>query len=155
MDKIKAVVLDIDGVLTDGTFLWSSNGEEFKQFSFADVMGISLGIKAGLIFALISGESGPLVDRFAEKMGITDVHKGCKDKAFALHSFVQKHNIALSEVCFMGDDVNDLKALALAGLSAAPANAHDSVKQKVMLITKSSGGQGAVRELVDLILTNR
>ena len=155
MDKIKAVALDVDGVLTDGTFWWGANGEEYKRFSFADVMGISLGMKAGLIFALISGESSPLVDRFAEKMGITDVHKGCKDKAIALRSFVQKYNIALSEVCFMGDDVNDLPAIALAGFSAAPANAHDSVKEKVMLITKHGGGQGAVRELVDLILTNK
>lgn len=155
MDKIKAVVLDVDGVLTDGTFWWGASGEEYKRFFFADVMGISLGIKAGLIFALISGENSPLVDRFAEKMGITDVHKGCKDKAFALQSFVQKYNIALSEVCFMGDDVNDLNAMALVGLSAAPANAHDSVKEKVMLITKHSGGQGAVRELVDLILTKK
>ncbi|MEI6610051.1 MAG: HAD family hydrolase [Deltaproteobacteria bacterium] len=155
MDKIKAVALDVDGVLTDGTFWWGANGEEYKRFSFADVMGISLGIKAGLIFALISGENSPLVDRFAEKMGITDVHKGCKDKGIALNSFVQKHNIALSEVCFMGDDVNDLSAIALAGFSATPANAHDSVKEKVMLITKHSGGQGAVRELVDFILTNK
>jgi len=155
VDKIKAVALDVDGVLTDGTFWWGANGEEYKRFSFADVMGISLGIKAGLIFALISGENSPLVDRFAEKMGITDVHKGCKDKGIALNSFVQKHNIALSEVCFMGDDVNDLSAIALAGFSATPANAHDSVKEKVMLITKHSGGQGAVRELVDFILTNK
>jgi 3-deoxy-D-manno-octulosonate 8-phosphate phosphatase (KDO 8-P phosphatase) len=155
VDKIKAVALDVDGILTDGTFWWGANGEEYKRFSFADVMGISLGMKAGLIFALISGESSPLVDRFAEKLGITDVHKGCKDKAFALQSFVQKNNIALSEVCFMGDDVNDLPAIALAGFSATPANAHDSVKEKVILITKHSGGQGAVRELVDLILTKK
>jgi 3-deoxy-D-manno-octulosonate 8-phosphate phosphatase (KDO 8-P phosphatase) len=150
--SIKAVVLDVDGVLTDGTFWWGANGEEYKRFSFADVMGISLGIKAGLIFALISGENSPLVDRFAEKMGITDVHKGCKDKAFALHSFVQKYNIALSEVCFMGDDVNDLTAMASAGLSAAPANAQDAVRLKATLVTSHSGGQGAVRELVDHLL---
>lgn len=155
MDKIKAVVLDIDGVLTDGNFYWGSNGEELKKFSFSDVMGVSLGRKAGLIFALISGESNTLIDRFAEKMGIVDIYKGSRDKAAALCSFSKKYDLELSQICFMGDDVNDLKALALAGLSAAPANAHDSVKQKVMLITKSSGGQGAVRELVDLILTNR
>jgi 3-deoxy-D-manno-octulosonate 8-phosphate phosphatase (KDO 8-P phosphatase) len=150
--SIKAVALDVDGVLTDGTFWWGVNGEEYKRFSFADVMGISLGIKAGLLFALISGESSPLVDRFAEKMGITDVHKGCKDKAAALHSFVQKHNLALSEVCFMGDDVNDLQAMASAGLSAAPANAQNAVKLKAALVTTRSGGQGAVRELVDELL---
>ena len=154
MDKIKAVVLDIDGVLTDGNFYWGSNGEELKKFSFSDVMGVSLGQKAGLIFALISGESNTLIDRFAEKMGIVDIYKGSKDKAAALCSFSQKYDLELSQICFMGDDVNDLRALALAGLSVAPANAHDIVKQMVKLITKNSGGQGAVRELVDLILTN-
>jgi 3-deoxy-D-manno-octulosonate 8-phosphate phosphatase (KDO 8-P phosphatase) len=155
VDKIKAVVLDIDGVLTDGDFYWGSNGEELKKFSFSDVMGVSLGRKAGLIFALISGESNTLIDRFAEKMGIVDIYKGSRDKSAALCSFSKKYDLELSQICFMGDDVNDLEALALAGLSVAPANAHDSVKQKVMLITKSSGGQGAVRELVDLILTNK
>ena len=154
MDKIKAVVLDIDGVLTDGNFYWGSNGEELKKFSFFDVIGISLGRKAGLIFALISGENNTLIDRFAEKMGIVDIYKGSKDKAAALCSFSQKYDLELSQICFMGDDVNDLRALALAGLSVAPANAHDIVKQMVKLITKNSGGQGAVRELVDLILTN-
>lgn len=152
VNKIKAVALDVDGVLTDGTFIWGTNGKEYKKFSFADVMGISLGHKAGLIFALISGENSLLVDRFAEKMGIADVYKGCKDKASALRSFVQKHNIALSEVCFMGDDVNDLNAMALVGLSAAPANAQEAVKLKANLVTSHCGGQGAVRELVDHLL---
>jgi len=145
--------LDVDGTLTDGTFIWGTDDKEYKKFSFADVMGISLGSKAGLIFALISGESSPLVDQFAKKMGITDVHKGCKDKASALQIFIQKHNVVLSEVCFMGDDVNDLDAIALAGLSAAPSNAQKVVKLKVDLVTAHCGGQGAVRELIDHILS--
>ena len=152
MNVIKAVGLDVDGVLTDGSFWWGPNGEEFKQFNFADIMGISLGRKAGLIFALISGEASPLVDRFAQKMGITDVHKGCKDKAAALRAFAQKHGMDVSSVCFMGDDVNDLPALELAGLSAAPANAQKTVRQRVNLVTERSGGHGAVRELIDNIL---
>jgi len=154
MNKIKAIALDVDGVLTDGFFYWSVNGEELKKFSFSDVMGVSLGSKAGLIFALISGEDNILIDRFAGKMGIVDIYKGCKDKAAALQSFADKHGLDFSEICFMGDDINDLKALAVAGFSAAPANAHDSVKKQVTLVTKKSGGQGAVRELVDLILEN-
>lgn len=153
MNKIKAVVLDVDGVLTDGTFIWGPNGEEYKEFSFSDIMGISLGNKAGLIFALISGENSSLIDRFAEKMHIVDIYKGCKDKAAALVSFAKKYGLTLDQVCFMGDDVNDIGALELAGLSAAPANAHNSVKHKVALITEKTGGQGAVRELLDIILT--
>ena len=146
--------MDIDGVLTDGTFIWGSNGEEYKAFSFSDIMGISLGSKAGLIFALISGENTPLIDRFAKKMKIADIYKGTKDKAAALISFAKKNKLKLNEICFMGDDVNDIGALEIAGLAVAPANAHKSVKQKVALITKKSGGNGAVRELLDIILTN-
>jgi 3-deoxy-D-manno-octulosonate 8-phosphate phosphatase (KDO 8-P phosphatase) len=152
MKKISAVALDIDGVLTDGTFTWGSNGQEYKTFSFSDIMGISLGSKAGLIFALISGENNPLIDRFAKKMKIVDVYKGTKDKAAALISFARKNNLELSQICFMGDDVNDISALEIAGLSAAPANAHELVKSKVKFVTTKAGGNGAVRELLDLIL---
>jgi len=130
------------------------NGEEWKSFSFYDVMGISLGRKAGLIFALISGEDNALIDRYASKMGIVDIYKGNKDKGTALRSFADKYGFLLSEVCFMGDDINDLPALELAGLSVAPASAHEDVKKKVMLIMQHNGGQGAVRELVDLVLKN-
>ena len=77
----KPIALDVDGVLTDGSFWWGPNGEEWKRFSFADIMGVSLARKAGLRVALISGEDSPLVDRFAAKMGISDVYKNCKDKA--------------------------------------------------------------------------
>ncbi len=154
MNAIKAVALDVDGVLTDGGFWWGPNGEEFKQFNFADVMGISLGRKAGLLFALISGEASPLVDRFAEKMGIIDVHKGCKDKAGALRAFAEKNGLDLGAICFMGDDVNDLSAMELAGLSAAPANAQAVVRQRVDLVTGRSGGHGAVRELIDTLLSS-
>ncbi len=151
-NEIKAIALDVDGVLTDGGFWWGPNGEEFKQFNFADVMGISLGRKAGLLFALISGEASPLVDRFAEKMGIVDIHKGCKDKAAALRAFAQKNNLELQSVCFMGDNVNDLSAMQLAGLSAAPASAQPAVRERVDHVTRRAGGHGAVRELVDLLL---
>jgi 3-deoxy-D-manno-octulosonate 8-phosphate phosphatase (KDO 8-P phosphatase) len=154
LNIIKGIALDVDGVLTDGTFYWGPEGQEFKQFSFHDIMGISLGTKAGLVFALISGEDSPLIDRFAMKMRIVDIHKGCKNKAKALSAFCKKYDFHFSQVCFMGDDVNDLPALALAGLSAAPQNAHASVKKQVMLITEQSGGQGALRELVDHVLEN-
>jgi len=154
MKKIKAVALDIDGVLTDGTFTWGQNGEEYKQFSFSDVMGISLASNAGIIFALISGEDNALINRFAEKMKIVDIYKGTKDKAVALISFAEKNKLDLNQICFMGDDVNDIGALEIAGLAAVPANAHKSVKQKATLITKKSGGNGAVRELLDIILAN-
>jgi 3-deoxy-D-manno-octulosonate 8-phosphate phosphatase (KDO 8-P phosphatase) len=155
MSQIKAIALDVDGVLTDGTFWWGPSGEEFKRFSFLDIMGVSLGRQAGLVFALISGENSPLVDRYAAKMGIVDVFKGCLDKAAALRTFAERHGLSLNEVAFMGDDVNDLSALAIAGLSAAPSTAHESVLKAAACVTTKRGGRGAVRELVDYVLERR
>jgi 3-deoxy-D-manno-octulosonate 8-phosphate phosphatase (KDO 8-P phosphatase) len=147
--------MDVDGVLTDGTFWLSPGLEPWKRFSFADVMGISLGRKAGLVFALISGESGAVLDQFAAKAGIADVYPGCKDKAASLRAFADRHGFSLAEVCFMGDDVNDLSAMALAGLSAAPAGAQPCVCDRAGLVTRRRGGEGAVRELIDLVLSQR
>lgn len=155
MKHLKAIALDVDGVLTDGGVWWGPNGEEWKRFCFADIMGVSLAMKSGLVVALISGENSPLVDRFAAKMGITDVEKGCKDKAQALRAFAERRGLALSEVTFMGDDVNDLEAMAIAGLAAAPANAVPGVLKKAGFVAARHGGDGAVRELVDAILSIR
>lgn len=152
---IDALVMDVDGVLTDGTFLWSSSGEESKRFSFEDVMGLSRARQAGLVLGLISGEDSILVDRFAKKLGILQVMKGCKEKAVALRQFAESTGIALKNTAFIGDDVNDLSALAIAGLSVAPANAQPPVKAAVTLVLDRSGGQGAVRQLVEMILAAR
>jgi 3-deoxy-D-manno-octulosonate 8-phosphate phosphatase (KDO 8-P phosphatase) len=149
---IKAVALDVDGVLTDGTYWWGPGGEEWKRFSFRDGMGVVRGGWAGLIFALISGEDTPLIDRYAAKMGITDVYKGCKDKAGALRAFSKARGLDLSDICFMGDDINDLEAMELAGLAAAPADAHESVRRLAAIVTSKPGGGGAVRELLDLLM---
>lgn len=155
MKNIRAIAFDVDGVLTDGGIWWGPNGEEWKRFSFADIMGVSLARKAGLLITLISGEDSPLVDRFAAKFSITDISKGCKDKALALRSFAERQGLQLHEICFMGDDVNDLEAIALAGFSAAPADARPSVIKAVSFIATRNGGNGAVRELVDAILASR
>ena len=119
MKHLKALVLDVDGVLTDGGVWWGPNGEEWKRFSFRDIMGVSLARKAGLMVGLISGEDSPLVDRFASKLGITDVTKNCKDKATALRAFADRQHVALADICFMGDDVNDLGAMSHASASIA------------------------------------
>jgi 3-deoxy-D-manno-octulosonate 8-phosphate phosphatase (KDO 8-P phosphatase) len=155
MRALKAVALDVDGVLTDGGVWWGPEGAEWKRFSFADIMGVSLARKAGLIVTLISGEDSPLVDRFAMKMNLTDVVKGCKDKAAALRAFAERHGLGLDEICFMGDDVNDLAAMKMAGLAAAPADARVAVRSCADVVTQASGGNGAVRELVDMILAGQ
>jgi 3-deoxy-D-manno-octulosonate 8-phosphate phosphatase (KDO 8-P phosphatase) len=152
MKQIRAIALDVDGVLTDGGIWWGPNGEEWKRFCFADIMGVSLALKAGLMLTLISGEDSPLVDRYAAKFKLADITKGCRDKDQALRSFAERNQLQLNEICFMGDDVNDLPALQIAGLSAAPADARPAVLGKASFIAISKGGQGAVRELIDAIL---
>jgi 3-deoxy-D-manno-octulosonate 8-phosphate phosphatase (KDO 8-P phosphatase) len=152
MKQLKAIVLDVDGVLTDGGVWWGPNGEEWKRFCYADIMGVSLAMKSGLIVALISGEDSPLVDRFAVKMGITDIEKSCTDKAGALRAFTERRGLALSEVTFMGDDVNDLEAMEIAGIAAAPASATPLTLERATFVSTKPGGHGAVRELVDAIL---
>ena len=153
--SIDAIVMDVDGVLTDGTFLWDESGGESKRFSFEDVMGLSRARTAGLTLGLISGEDSALVDRFAVKVGIAHIAKGCKDKGAALRNFAEVTGIPLVRTAFIGDDVNDLSALAIAGLSVAPANAQAPVKAAVALVLERSGGQGAVRQLVEMILAVR
>ena len=152
MAVLKAIALDVDGVLTDGGVWWGPNGEEWKRFSFADIMGVSLARKAGLTVTLISGEDSPLVDRFAAKMNLTDITKGCKDKAGALRAFAERHQLRLDEICFMGDDVNDVAAMEIAGLAAAPADARPAALGKAAVVTGARAGNGAVRELVERIL---
>jgi 3-deoxy-D-manno-octulosonate 8-phosphate phosphatase (KDO 8-P phosphatase) len=153
--QIKALAMDVDGVLTDGGVWWGPNGEEWKRFHFADIMGLSLARKSGLAVALISGENSPLVDRMAAKFGSVDVFKDCKDKASALQTFSERHNVTLLEICFIGDDVNDLPALEIVGLGACPADARPSVIEQCQLVTKLGGGNGAVREIVDLLLASK
>ncbi len=152
LKSIKAIAMDVDGVLTDGALWWGADGEEFKRFSFSDIMGISLARRAGFVMTLISGENSPLVDRYAAKMHIQDVTKGCHDKATALREFAERNSLELKHICFMGDDVNDLSAMEIAGYSAAPANARPEVLAKVNFVAASNGGNGAVRELVDALL---
>lgn len=155
MKELKAIALDVDGVLTDGGVWWGPSGEEWKRFCFADIMGVSLARKAGFLVALVSGEDSPLVDRFASKMGITDIEKNCKDKAGALRRFAERAGLPLSEICFMGDDVNDVAAMRLAGFAAAPANAQAAALECASFISAHNGGNGAVRELVDRLLAAR
>lgn len=155
LKKIQAVAIDVDGVLSDGGLWWGPDGQEWKRFCFADIMGVSLARRAGLILALISGENSPLVDRYADKLLIRHVVKGCRDKATALREFAVVAGINLTEICFMGDDVNDLPAMAIAGLSAAPANASGVVLARAGFVCKALGGNGAVRELMDAILNAR
>jgi 3-deoxy-D-manno-octulosonate 8-phosphate phosphatase (KDO 8-P phosphatase) len=152
---IRAVALDVDGVLTDGSFWWGPNGEEFKRFHFLDVMGVARATRAGVWFTLISGEDSPILHRYAAKLRIQDVFPGCKDKAAALRQFAARRALDMASICFMGDDINDLAAMSLAGFSAAPSTAHPTVIAAASYVTARRGGEGAVRELLDHLTSTR
>lgn len=155
MEAIRALALDVDGVLTDGGFWLGEAGEVSKRFSFRDVMGVSLARRQGLRFVLITGEGGPLLDALAAKFGFEEVRGHCRDKAAALRDYARDQGLALEAICFLGDDVNDLPAMAIAGQSAAPADAHPAVLARAGRVLSRSGGQGAVREWLDLWMEAR
>ena len=156
---LQAIAFDVDGVLTDGTLLWSTGTvDETKRFSFADIMGISLLRRLGIKLALISGEPSPLVDRYAAKMHLHHVVKGTRDKAGALREFAAKFDLPLDHTCFFGDDINDLFAMEIAGLCACPSNAAAEVRAYVAehgFVSAQPGGLGAVREFTDALLRAR
>jgi 3-deoxy-D-manno-octulosonate 8-phosphate phosphatase (KDO 8-P phosphatase) len=149
---IKAVVMDVDGVLTDGTVWLDEAGHESKRISFADIMGVSMGRRAGLLFAFVSGESGPCLDHIAAKFGVSAIYAGCKDKAAAVRDFGTRHDLDLAEICFIGDDVNDVPAMEICGLAAAPAGAESAATAKAAMVTSRVGGAGSVREVIDRLL---
>jgi len=161
--SLQAIAFDVDGVLTDGSLTWSPSGEESKSFSFTDIMGVSLLRRLGMKLALISGEPSPLVDLYAQKMHIPFVAKGTRDKATAVREFAAKFELKLEQVCFFGDDVNDLFAMELTGLCACPANAAAEVLTYVAeraatgsgFVSPHNGGHGAVRSFADAVLAAR
>jgi 3-deoxy-D-manno-octulosonate 8-phosphate phosphatase (KDO 8-P phosphatase) len=162
LQNLQAIAFDVDGTLTDGTLTWNASDptSEIKSFHFADIMGISLARRLGIRLALISGEPSPLVDRFAEKLRIPHVVKGCRDKATALRTWSELTGVPLDHTCFFGDDVNDLWAMEIAGLCACPADAAPEVLDFVSthpggFVSQHPGGTGAVREFVDALLKAR
>ncbi len=152
---IRLFATDVDGVLTDAGMYYTEAGDELKKFNTRDGMGIKLLQQAGLITALITQEETALVARRAVKLAIPEVHQGAKDKLRVLHEMAVRYGIALDQVAYMGDDVNDLEALKAVGFSAAPADAPPAVTNVVRYVCRKKGGEGAVREVAEMILKAR
>ncbi len=149
---IKALVLDVDGVLTDSMIYITDEGMEMKAFNAKDGHGIRMLMRAGIVVAMITGRmSGALRHRVRE-LGIDHVIEGSVDKGTSITEMAKSLGIETKEIAYMGDDVVDLPAMALCGLSIAPADAVDEVKARADIITRLPGGKGAVREAVDIIL---
>lgn len=152
---IRLFATDVDGVLTDAGMYYSESGDEWKKFNTRDGMGIKLLQKAGLITAIVTQERTRLVARRAEKLAIPELHQGVFDKLSVIRDMAMRHGISLKEVAYVGDDVNDIEALKAVGLSAAPADGLPQVLGIVDYVCRQKGGEGAVRELVDMILHSR
>jgi 3-deoxy-D-manno-octulosonate 8-phosphate phosphatase (KDO 8-P phosphatase) len=150
--RVRLLVLDVDGVLTDGRMILSERGDELKAFHTHDGMGINLARRCGILVALVTGEKSPIAQRRGAKLGIDDVVLGARRKGETLQELMTKHGVKAEAVAFMGDDILDLPALQRAGLAVAPANAVGEVRAAVHLVTRAAGGAGAVRECVELIL---
>ncbi|MBV8880276.1 MAG: HAD-IIIA family hydrolase [Planctomycetaceae bacterium] len=153
--KIRALVLDVDGVLTDGGMYYGPAGEGLKRFHVKDGLGLRLIGEAGIAVALISGENSEILKRRAEKLKIQDVFVGIEDKLRTLKDFLASRRISLEEVAYVGDDLNDLPALQAVALPIAVSDAAPQVRKAVKYVTARRGGDGAVREVCDLLLAAR
>jgi 3-deoxy-D-manno-octulosonate 8-phosphate phosphatase (KDO 8-P phosphatase) len=150
--KIQLVLLDVDGVLTDGRLIMGSGGEEGRSFHVRDGLGIRLGQRGGLLFGLISGRESKIVADRAEELYITEIHQGVFDKVAKLEEVLGRLKLEKDQVCYIGDDLVDLPVLRQVGLAAAPADALPEVREAVHYVADCRGGQGAVREVVDILL---
>ncbi|MFZ7112727.1 MAG: KdsC family phosphatase [Desulfatiglandales bacterium] len=151
-DRIKLLVLDVDGVLTDGRIILNDHGEEIKRFHARDGVGLSLLMAAGIDVAVITGRISGVVQHRARELGITEIHQGVKDKAAIFFDLLQRKGLEKAEVCVVGDDLPDLPMFRLAGLAVAVADAALEVREAATVVTKRRGGLGAVREVCELIL---
>lgn len=150
--KIQFVLMDLDGVLTDGSIIYSSNGEMLKEFNAHDGFGINRGRQLGLKFAIISGMSAAANEMRAKRLNIEELYQNCDDKTEAANEIKHKYNLADENLCFIGDDVFDIPLLKQVGFSACPPEAIEEVRNEVHYITKVSAGRGCVREMIDFIL---
>lgn len=150
--NIKLLILDVDGVMTDGSIILDNNGNELKRFYVRDGHGIKMLQKAGIKVAIITGRKSDVVDRRAAELGITDVYQKIFRKSVVYEELLNKYNLSDNNVAFMGDDIVDVELLMRAGLTAAPADADEEAKKHADIIMRKSGGRGAVREFTDLIL---
>jgi len=150
--KIKAVLFDVDGVLTDGKIIYSKSGDELKHFNVQDGLGITMlrlgGIKAGII----TGRKSELIKRRADELKMDFLSMGHFSKLEPLDEFMLKFSMTLEEIAYMGDDILDLSILSRCGFAVGPANVVEEVKPHLDYVCHQEGGMGAVRELIDLIL---
>lgn len=152
LQGIRLFATDVDGVLTDAGMYYAESGDEWKKFNTRDGMGLKLLQKAGIITAIVTQERTKLVARRAEKLAIPELHQGVLDKLSLVREMAARHGLTLSQVAYIGDDVNDLETLKEVGFSATPADGMPQIVAVVDYVCQKKGGEGAVREIIEMIL---
>lgn len=153
--RIRLLVLDVDGVLTDGGLYCGPAGEEIKRFHVQDGLAVAAAQRAGLHVAVISGRASASVTRRMAELGVVDVHQGVEDKVAVLASLMTRLGLDSAQVAVMGDDLMDLPLMRHAGLALAPPNAVPEVRRAAHWISRRRGGDGAVREAIEFLLRAR
>ncbi|MCL4115639.1 UNVERIFIED_CONTAM: hypothetical protein GTU68_056390 [Idotea baltica] len=151
--KIKLVVFDVDGVLTDGKLYFLADGSEMKAFNTLDGQGIKMLMSSGIHTAIITGRTATVVELRAKNLGINYLFQGREDKLVVLDNLLEQTHLTYEQVAYLGDDLPDLPVIQRVGLGAAVPNATSFVRQHAKLVTSASGGEGAVREFCELILS--
>jgi 3-deoxy-D-manno-octulosonate 8-phosphate phosphatase (KDO 8-P phosphatase) len=152
LKDIKLLILDVDGVLTDGSIIYDNNGVETKVFSVKDGLGIRLLMEAGINLCIATGRSSSALNNRCENLGIVHIFDGLSDKSAILDLILDRVGVSAHEVAFIGDDLPDLALMQMVGLSIAVADAHKTVLENADMVTSAKGGAGAVREACETIL---
>jgi 3-deoxy-D-manno-octulosonate 8-phosphate phosphatase (KDO 8-P phosphatase) len=152
---IRLVIVDIDGVLTDGGLHFDNRGEEYKSFNALDGHGIRMLLDCGIEVAVITGRKSEIVNHRMGDLGVKHIYQGYRDKLPAFEKLLQDTGLAAEQVAYVGDDLPDLPVMQRVGFAIAVQNAHDFVKQHCDWITTTPGGKGAVREVTDFILQSQ
>ena len=152
LKKIKMLILDVDGVMTDGRIIMDDEGHQLKNFDVRDGHGLKIIQRYGIEIVILTGRKSEVVNHRAHDLGIEDVYQGALNKKEVFQKILLKHNLAASAVAFLGDDIIDIPVLRQVGFSAAVADAVDVVKKSVDYVTSHQGGRGAVREICEMIL---
>ena len=153
--QAKILVTDVDGVLTDGKISYTSDGQEIKSFHIQDGLGLKLLDRAGFEIAIITGRTSPMVERRAAELGIKHLVQGREDKCEALLALANSLGYSLEQCIYVGDDLPDLAAVRASGVGCSVADAHPAVQESADIVSQRAGGEGAMREICELILQAR
>ena len=155
LKKIKLVITDVDGVLTDGGMYYSKDGEFLKKFNTRDAMGMELLLDLGIKTIMLTRENSNIVKARAKKIKVSELYSGVLNKKSLLKKILKKYNVKLDQVAYIGDDLNDLEIMKSVGFSVTPSNGIDQIKKISNYVCKLNGGDGVFRELADIIISSQ